>query len=414
MKMNLRTVAGVLCLPLLQGAQGQYTGTGSVTQGPGSITIPSLYACPSGRVPALGAITATDATTWTVPAEVHFTDAAFPFASDLYNPCTGATYPNAAAALADLDGSDIVQIDPGGELITAFIFADNYFELYINGVPVGKDNVPYTQFNSSIGRFRVNRPFTIAMLLVDWEEHLGLGSENSNGFLYHPGDGGMVVVFKDSTDAIIAVSDATWKAQTFYTAPIIDLSCPQENGSLRLSGTCSTADSNDGTAYHGLHWQRPSGWMDASFNDAPWPAASTYSNATVGVNNKPAYTNFTDIFDDPSHDAAFIWSTNLILDNEVVVRHTVDAASSIRGERSLEIPFRILPNPARDEFRIELGTDVSAAAIRSVAIRDVFGHLVGGANTFTRTISVMGLPAGVYMVTLDIPGGSLTRALVVD
>lgn len=414
MEMNLRTVAGALCLPLLQGALGQYTGTGSVTQGLGSVTISSLYNCPSGRIPALGSIMAADATVWTVPAEVRFTDAAFPFASDLHNPCTGAAYPNTAAALAVLDGTDIVEVDPGGEVITAYVFADNYFELYINGMPVGKDNVPYTQFNSNIVRFRVNRPFTIAMVLVDWEEHLGLGSENSNGFLYHAGDGGLVAVFKDTTNSIVAVTDGTWKAQTFYTSPIMDLACPEENGSLRLSNGCSTADSNDGTLYHGLHWPRPAGWMDASFNDGAWPSASTYSNATVGVNNKPAYTNFTDIFDDPSHDAAFIWSTNLILDNEVIVRHTVDAASSIRDERSPETPFLIHPNPVHEVFRIELAAGLKPSDVRCVQLQDALGQVVRGCDSFSGTVSVIGLAPGVYTVTIVHSSGRSTRTLVVE
>ncbi|NBW30986.1 MAG: hypothetical protein EBR35_07010, partial [Flavobacteriales bacterium] len=135
----------------------QYTGTGSVTQGLASTTIANIYTCPGGRIPDIGTITATNATVWTVPAYVNFTNSSFPFASDLYNSCIGATYANDGVALAALNGSDIVTIDSAGELITAFIFADNYFEMYINGIPVGKDNVPYTQFNSNIVRFRVNR-----------------------------------------------------------------------------------------------------------------------------------------------------------------------------------------------------------------------------------------------------------------
>ena len=72
-----------------------------------------------------------------------------------------------------------------------------------------------------------------------------------------------------------------------------------------------------------MHYPVPSNWYDSDFDDSAWPQAYTYTNATVGVNNKPAYTNFTDLFDDPEHDAQFIWSSNLILDNEVLVRYTV-------------------------------------------------------------------------------------------
>ena len=197
------------------GAGSDYTGSGAVTQGAATVTTANLFTCSNGRNSPVGTITATDGTEWIVPAEVNFTDDNFPFASDLYNPCSGVTYSSATAAVAALDGSDIIEIDADGEVITAYIFADNYFELYINGTAVGKDNVTFTQFNSNLVRFKVNRPFTIAMKLVDWEENSGLGSEDNQGFAYHPGDGGMVAVFKDASENIVATTGSEWKAQTF-------------------------------------------------------------------------------------------------------------------------------------------------------------------------------------------------------
>ena len=46
--------------------------------------------------------------------------------------------------------------------------------------------------------------------------------------------------------------------------------------------------------------------MMSDFDDSAWPSAVTFSNETVGVNNKPGYTNFTDIFDADDADASFI------------------------------------------------------------------------------------------------------------
>ena len=298
-----------------------YNGTGSVSQGQAVTTVDNLLNC--GRVAGLGTITDVDGKAWAVPAEVHYADAGFPFASELNNPCSGANYQNANEALAQLDGSDIIVIDEAGEVITGYIFADNYFELYINGVPVGKDNVPFTEFNSDLVRFKVSFPFTIAMKLVDWEEHLGLGSEDNRGVSYHPGDGGMVAVFKDAQGQVVAKTDATWKAQTFYTAPVKDLACLTEVGNQRLSANCDEMGTNDGTSYYAVHWEVPANWTSAAFDDGDWPAATTYTNAAIGVDNKAAYTNFTDIFDDPAADAEFIWSTNVVLDNEVIVRTAV-------------------------------------------------------------------------------------------
>ena len=300
-----------------------YKGTASVSQGLATVLIENIFECDRGREAPIGTSTATDGSKWTVPAEVNFTDNSFPFASDLFNPCTKVEYRSADEALAALDGTDIIEVDADGEIITAYVFADNYFEMYINGTPVGKDNVPFTQFNSNIVRFKVNRPFTIAMKLVDWEENSGLGSEANRGQAFHPGDGGMVAVFKDASDDIIATTNNDWKAQTFYTAPLRDLSCASEEGTLRLSETCSTEDSNDGTSYYALHWKIPSHWQSIDFDDTKWPNATEFTNNTIGVDNKPSYTNFINIFDDNAVDAQFIWSTNVILDNEVIVRYTV-------------------------------------------------------------------------------------------
>lgn len=71
----------------------------------------------------------------------------------------------------------IVEIDPDGEVITGFIVGDNYFENYVNGKLVSVDDTPYTPFNSAIVKFKVKRPYTVTILGVDWDEHLGLGME---------------------------------------------------------------------------------------------------------------------------------------------------------------------------------------------------------------------------------------------
>ena len=154
-----------------------YAGTASVTQGLANTTTANVYAA-GQRIAGLGSITASDNTVWTVPAAVNYTDSSFPFALDLYNP-DGTQYETARAALSAFDEANIIEIDADGEFITGYIFADNYFELYVNGTPVGKDAIPFTPFNSNIVKFRVSTPYTIALHLVDWEENLGLGTEEN-------------------------------------------------------------------------------------------------------------------------------------------------------------------------------------------------------------------------------------------
>lgn len=394
----------------------QYTGTGSVTQGLATtITTANLYSTCSvaSRVAAVGTITATDNSTWTVPAVTNFTNVSFPFASDLNNGCNGNNYATSTVALAALSGSDIVTIDATGELITAYIFADNYFEMYINGIPVGKDKVPFTEFNSSIVRFKVNRPFTIAMLLVDWEERLGVGAETNGGFTYHVGDGGMVAVFKDATNAIIAKTDSSWKAQTFYTAPIMNLACATESGTSRLSTTCSTADSNSGTAYYSLHWARPTNWTTASFDDSTWPSATTYTNAVIGVDNKPSYTNFVNIFDDATNDAQFIWSKNVVLDNEVIVRKTVASTLSKNQNQLKENQIRMYPNPAKSEIHLDIEPTIQNE-IYKISIYNVLGELVFSADKYLETISVSHFSTGMYVLKISTSEFEISKKLIVN
>jgi hypothetical protein len=392
----------------------QYAGTGSVTQGLSSdiITANLFSSCTVGnRVSAVATIMASDNTTWTIPAVTNFTNASFPFASDLNNACNGNNYATSAAALAALNGSDIVTIDATGEVITAYIFADNYFEMYINGVPVGKDKVPYTEFNSSIVRFKANRPFSIAMLLVDWEERMGVGAETNGGFTYHVGDGGMVAIFKDASNNVIAKTDSSWKAQTFYTSPIMNLACATESGTSRLTTTCTIADSNSGSTYYGLHWARPANWTNASFDDSTWPSATTYTNIVIGVNNKPSYTNFANIFDDDTNDAQFIWSKNVILDNEVIVRKTITNLS-VNQNLFNESKILLYPNPAKNEIHLDIDSSVQDQ-INKISIYNLLGELVFSADKYLQTIPLTNISSGMYVVKIKSSTFEVSKELII-
>lgn len=294
----------------------------SITQGAATTTITNLFEA-GGRVAGVGSIVASDGTTWIVPADTNYTNSAIAFAPDLYNDY-GNQYATAEAAVSAISDADITTVDADGELFTAYLFADNYFELHINGTAVAKDAVPFTLFNSHVVQFRAERPFTIAIQLVDWEENLGLGSEGGPSGSYTPGDGGIVAVFTDESGATVASTGSEWKAQTYYISPIKDQSCVVQNGNIRDSSSCDTSASSDGSADYAFHWAFDSDWATESYDDSDWPLASTYTNDTVGVDNKPGYTNFTTIFDDATNDAEFIWTSNLVLDNSVLVRYTVE------------------------------------------------------------------------------------------
>lgn len=291
-----------------------YSGSASITQGAAKAVESDIFECKNGRsrVASIGDITDLEGKVWRVPAKNNFSTG--PKAVDLYEECANITPSN----ISNVDEASVpvVVIDPDGEEITGYIFADNYFELYINGSLVAVDTVPFTPFNSSIVKFKVKKPYTIAVKVIDWEENLGLGTENNRGKDYHPGDGGFIASFSDGT-----VTGSDWKAQTYYTSPIYDLTCLSEVEEVRLSETCTTEGTDNGENAYAAHWETPNNWMGKEFDATSWPQATLYTEGDIGVNNKKAYMNFIDKFSGAG--ASFIWSTNVVLDNEVLLRYEV-------------------------------------------------------------------------------------------
>lgn len=319
---------------------GSGAGTGSVSQGPATRVTGNLL-LGGQRVAAVGRITARDGSIWTVPAATTFVDG--PKASDLYNDVSGFR-PDGIAGV-DLNAVPVVTVDPDGEVITGYLFADNYFELYVNGTRVAVDPVPYTPFNSSVVRFRAKRPVTYAVHLVDWEENLGLGTELNGGNPFHPGDGGFMASFSDGT-----VTGPDWRAQTFYIAPLNDPALVMQRADGTRDSSAVSLDSNLGTNAWALHYLVPADWTRPAFDDSAWPRASVFSEAEVGVDNKPAYTRFPSVFSQSG--AQFIWSSNLVLDNEVLVRFTGSAGSSGGGSTNRPPVF---PSGSADPQQVRVG-----------------------------------------------------------
>ena len=102
----------------------------------------------------VGEISAQDGTKFTVPVQNNYLTASK--LPDLYNECAGVTPKDLSEV--DLNKVPIAEIDPDGEVVTGYLVADNYFELYINGKLIGVDATPFTPFNSHVVRIRVKRP----------------------------------------------------------------------------------------------------------------------------------------------------------------------------------------------------------------------------------------------------------------
>ena len=292
-----------------------------VTQGLARTVIEDLIPC-ANSAPAMnvrknpvGEITAQNGTTIIVPTLNNYQKG--PKLPDLYNECTGVT-PKTLAEV-DLSKIPIVEIDRGGEVVTGFMVADNYFELFINGKLVGVDALPFTPFNSHVVRFRVKKPYTIAVLAQDWEDKLGLGMEVFQGNNWHSGDAGFVAKFSDGT-----VTDSTWKAQSYYIGPLNSPDDVIEYGNIhdtshlgRIHPLAKLPQCQD--KCYAVHYPVPPGWEQRRFDDSKWPRAFEYLDQDVGIVGMPGYWRYPEAF----MGARWIWTVNLVFDNKVLLRKTV-------------------------------------------------------------------------------------------
>lgn len=384
MIMRLSLILLLLTLPL----SAERMDTPSVTRGRAVTTAANLFpGCAGSRVTALGTIKGTDNTQWTVPAETQFTGG--PRLKDLYNQCSGVMPANINAV--NIDAVPVQVIDSSGEVITGFLLGDNYFEFSVNDRLLGVDPVPYTPFNSAVVRFKVKRPYTIAVKLVDWEENLGLGTENNNGNPYHPGDGGFIAQFSDGT-----VTNSAWKAQTFYIAPLESATSVVTLPDGTRSSASASVKPGCADSCYAVHYPLPTAWSSPSFDDSSWPQASVYTAQTVGV-NFPAYMNFTGVW----NNAQFIWSSNLILDNLVCLRTTVGGATDVEEVGRQEYAMSALHVTAtRNEIECMSSYDMTRATVR---VFDLLGNIVATARdvSFVAHVPVTltaSLPPGAYLI----------------
>ena len=305
----------VLCVS----ASSLYAQDAAYSTGPARQANPGLVDCgPESRVSAVGEIKSNDGTIRTVPAATHFESA--PKASNLFNECSETQLDS----LSQLDLQSVPLLDAGGsEEFVMYLYANNYFELYINGQLLAVDPVPYTPLNSSVVRFKADRPLTIAVMAVDWEENLGLGSENHAGMPFQPGHGGFVAQLQDSNQQTVAITNRRWRAQTFYTSPLKNRNCLVASRQIRRSTPCDDQGESSAEGFSAAYWNLPADWMTPAFNDRIWPSATVYSNVAVAADTEKAFSNFQDVFDTEGADADFIWTSNLVLDNMVVLRTTV-------------------------------------------------------------------------------------------
>lgn len=290
-----------------------------VTQGVGKTIseCPPAADCRGGgrtREVHCGEITDDEGYVWPLPGPVSDGSPAV----DLFDDCIGEGHN------PDYETQLVTQvIDDEGSEITAYLFGDNYFELYVNGEFAGRDAVGFTPFNSHVARYQVEYPITYAALLIDWEGYLGVGLEDWGEGKIHIGDGGFIARFSDGT-----ATDGTWRCRTFYVAPLDDPSClvvdaesnPDSSGCPSTDDSVACISNDFMNTCRAAHFPLPEDWMSPEYDDSGWSPAVTYT--ADDVTGAPGFRNYEDTL---FQGAEFIWSTGLELDNLVICRATVES-----------------------------------------------------------------------------------------
>lgn len=254
-----------------------------------------------------GVVTTSDGKQFSVPGPLH----AGATCTDLHNPCNGGQNPNYQSQLQTI----VIDDSPSAVEVTGYLYADNYFELYVNGKYVCRDALNFVPFNSHVVRFKATYPMTIALVGIDWEQSLGVGVELNRG-VNTVGDGGLTARFVDSRGRSFGTT-SDWRCLPYYVAPVDDPNCVDGN---RDSSSCTVPArcvSKDPAGCQAVFWPIPTDWASPNFDDTKWPLASLYTSAQIGP--KTAYTANAALF----QGADFIWSKNLFTDNLVMCRRTI-------------------------------------------------------------------------------------------
>lgn len=190
---------------------------------------------------------------------------------------------------------------------SADVWADNWFEMRVDGVTVAEDSVLITterSFNAESFAFDASRPFVVGIVARDFIEN-DTGLEYIGSRRQQMGDGGLILQIKDASGEAIAVSNEGWQCLVIHKAPL-DKSCAGDSNPVAGEGAC-TFDVSD----------EPAGWDQAGFDTSDWPQAYVY--AAADVRPKGGYDRI-----DWSPDAKLIWGPDLEQDNTILCRLTVD------------------------------------------------------------------------------------------
>jgi len=197
---------------------------------------------------------------------------------------------------------------------TAEIWADNWFALYINGKKVGEDSTAFAterSFNSDSISFKASYPLTIGIMARDYVEN-GSGLEYIGKPNQQIGDGGIIAQIRElSSGQVIAATNKSWKLFVTNKAPLNEDCVKSKEPLLDCKTTVTKA---------------PTSWYSATFKDTSWRNAVEFTPSVVGVKE---YFNFT-----WAPKSSLVWSSDLRLDNTILLRTKVLAAPKVTSQVS--------------------------------------------------------------------------------
>lgn len=212
---------------------------------------------------------------------------------------TGVT----AASARDVNDSTVTS--SGATPVTAEIWVDNWFQMYVNGQKILEDSTPYKterSFNAERVSFHADLPMTVAFEFRDFMED-DTGLEYIGSRKQQMGDGGAIAQFM--TDGqLIGATGADWRCLVTHHAPV-DTACAQSDDPKAGEGACAANITN-----------APADWTAPDFDDSTWPTATTHSENAVRPKqgyDQIAWHNSADI----------IWSPDLERDNIILCRATL-------------------------------------------------------------------------------------------
>ena len=191
--------------------------------------------------------------------------------------------------------------------LTAEVWVDNWFEMYVNGAKVLEDSVSITterSFNAETATFSAQLPAVIAIMAKDFKEN-DTGLEYIGTDRQQMGDGGMIAQFRNAqTGELAGATNRAMRCLVVNRAPL-DRACASSTNPVAGEGPCKFVATDI-----------PASWMSPDFDDSAWPNATEHSERDVSP--KDGYDR---IHWDST--AKLVWSDDLVQDNTLLCRMTL-------------------------------------------------------------------------------------------